>query len=497
MSKNNFYAVIVGRMPGIYTSYSDCNKQVSGFSGNKFKGFNTLEEATAYFNENFKKPKNKKSSKKTKSVISYSVDFLNASQLMIYNEMCKDANIFITGDAGTGKSFLINTFIAEQRKLNKNVIICAPTGVAAINIGGTTIHKTFKIGRDNSIIKPDEKIYKVDNIFGKVDVIIIDEISMCRFDLFSYVVKYIKAAEKKYDKKIKLIVIGDFSQLPPVITNKDRAILQPLWEKLIPDIGGGFAFLAPQWAEMKFKTFKLNEVIRQNDKVFIDALSNLKSDNSAILSYFNKTAKKYSDKLNINAIHLCGTNAAAKEINDAKLRKISSKSKTYEGFVSGEFDPSECLAEKKIVLKIGVRVMSLVNDSMGRYQNGSLGTVTKLFSNSVMVEFDNGTTCEINETTWSSYRYELNAEMQLTQHVTGTFTQIPLKIAYAITIHKSQGQTYDSVIVDPNCFAHGQLYVALSRVKDIKNMYLTQNIKPSSLIVDKAVIDFNNSIKCA
>jgi viroplasmin and RNaseH domain-containing protein len=135
MSKNNFYAVIVGRMPGIYTSYSDCNKQVSGFSGNKFKGFNTLEEATAYFNENFKKPKNKKSSKKTKSVISYSVDFLNASQLMIYNEMCKDANIFITGDAGTGKSFLINTFIAEQRKLNKNVIICAPTGVAAINIG--------------------------------------------------------------------------------------------------------------------------------------------------------------------------------------------------------------------------------------------------------------------------------------------------------------------------------------------------------------------------
>ena len=492
--KKKFYAVAVGRKPGIYTTWDECKKQVNKYEGNVYKSFTSKDEAEAFMN-GYKSTKPKKKIKKLKSknkTVKIDKSLLNSEQAKALDIMNTGKNIFVTGDAGTGKSFLLTAFL--QDNLSKNIVICAPTGIAAINVGGSTLHKTFNISVSESLITPKSNpISKNIKIIKHADILIIDEISMCRFDMFSFIIKCVQKVEREYKKKIQVIVIGDFAQLPPVITNTDRPILEKAWKEIIPDIGSGFAFIAPEWEEMNFTNITLKTVVRQDDEKFVTALTKVKRGLPSSIKFFNKNLDKFDDKKDIKAIHLCGTNASAKLINDKKINELKNKKKKYHSEIIGDVLSSEKATDDILELGIGARVMSLVNSSINTYQNGSLGTIKELKQNSVVVLFDNGITEEIEPYEWEIFKYVIKDD-EIEKEVVGIFKQLPLKIAYAITIHKSQGQTYDSVIIDPDCFAHGQLYVALSRCTNLENMYLTKDIQIESLIIDEKTKKFIDKI---
>lgn len=416
-----------------------------------------------------------------------------AKQQFAYNMLTDRRNVFLTGDAGTGKSFVIQQFIKWCNKQNLEFIVTAPTGIAAINVDGVTIHRAFKapIG---PIIEP---LKSISGILKTVDVIIVDEISMCRRDLFEFMAAQIiyvnKMRRSKGQKDIQFVVVGDFFQLPPVLVEAEKEVLDKHYGK---DVGYAFAFQSPYWRACNFVNVVLDEVVRQADTEFIKNLNDARLGRYNCISYFSEKSCKNEIK---QAILLCGTNKAVIERNNTELDKLTTKVVEYESLSVGEVNDSDKMAPDLIKLKLGARVMTLVNDFKERYQNGSFGTVIELSENYVIVIMDSGETVKIEPYTWSIKGYKLvkdketgKEKLELTE--IGSFTQIPLKLAYAITIHKSQGQTYDKVNLDPYCWDCGQLYVALSRCKTIENMHLTQLIKPRFLRASKEVINFYRSL---
>ena len=420
-------------------------------------------------------------------------DNLKAKQKLACDNLEAGKNMFLTGDAGTGKSFVIQRFLRWCGKHNKEVIVCAPTGIAALNIGGVTIHRAFKapIG---PILEP---IKSISSVLKTVDVIIIDEISMCRMDLFDFVASQVIHANlirrKNNKKDIQFVVVGDFFQLPPVLVEEEKEVLEQYYKT---EIYYGFAFQSKYWKMCNFVNIVLDEVVRQSDMEFVTNLNNARLGKKGSLNYFyTKSSKTPIDR----AIYLCGTNKAVIERNNEELNKLSTDLVEYESEIIGDVKESDKMAPDLIQLKLGARVMTLINDVQGRFMNGSFGTVLELGSEYVLVILDSGETVKIDYHTWSIKGYALvkdkdtgKEKVEMTE--VGSFTQIPLKLAYAITIHKSQGQTYDKVNLNPYCWDCGQLYVALSRCKNVENMHLTQQLKPNFLRVSKDVIEFYNSL---
>lgn len=418
---------------------------------------------------------------------------LKKMQQKALNYMLSGGNVFLTGEAGTGKSYVTNCFIEECTKRKKNILVTAPTGISAINIHGSTLHRTFQIP-----VKPlleTEGIVKVPKTVRTADIIIIDEISMCRADIFDYVARVIEMAEKIKRKKIQLIVIGDFLQLPPVTPNQEANILKNIY----PNSNKFYAFESNRWNDFNFQTVILDEIVRQSDPVFVSELNKARIGNPQCISFFNK---KYSTKFTKNGITLVGTNKKALEINERELAKLPGRERLFHADYLGKFKPSDCLADEWLKLKVGARVMSLVNDKADRYQNGTFGTVVDLNPQYVVVRFDNGYECKITSHTWENVTYEVFEDtdstgkkvQRLDATVIGTCDQIPLKLAYAVTIHKSQGQTFEKVNLYPQAFDVGQLYVALSRVKSLDGLVLCSKIIPWYLKSDQNVIDFYNTI---
>ena len=417
----------------------------------------------------------------------------------------KGDNVFITGEAGTGKSFVLNEYLRRNSK--KNIIVCAPTGIAAINVGGSTIHRVFNAPL--GVARPGEFNSAPSEPLINADVIVIDEISMCRFDLFEYVVRTIKKAEeirqnnaniealkegkmpRLLDKK-KIIVIGDFFQLAPVITPKDKEILSNYWEN--NSIGDGFAFISPLWAELEFKNIVLKEIVRQiNENDYVENLNKIRIGDYSGIEWFNN----YISMQPISGgIYLCGTNLKADGINQKESEKLSGKPRNYKAEIKGAVGESDKMTRDDLTLKIGMQVMTLVNDTSEGFQNGSIGKITALADDHVDVRLNNGKEVTVKAHDWEILGYEMQEE-NLEKVVLGNFKQIPLKIAYAITIHKSQGQTYSSVNISPDCFADGQLYVALSRAKTANGMSLEHRITRSALKTSQAVKDFyEHLIEC-
>ena len=412
-------------------------------------------------------------------------------------------NVFLSGEAGTGKSFVLNEYIYRNR--DKNIIVCAPTGIAAINIGGSTLHRVFKV--PISVTRPGEYNAKPDNSLIKADVIIIDEISMCRFDIFEYVVRTIRKAEELRQKKEnvsametgriadvlaskQLIVVGDFFQLAPVVTNSDREILSTYWD--LNKYSAGFAFQSDLWDELNFECVVLKEIIRQKGNVeYIENLNKIRRGDPTAIGWFNLNVKQTPMP---NSIYLCGTNKAADEINQYESDKLEGKAVVYNSRVNGQVQSSDKMTSDSLVLKVGMQVMTLVNNVEEGYQNGSLGKIVALNSESVDVKLNAGKVVKVKPYDWEIVGYEVQDD-KLEKVVLGNFRQIPLKIAYAITIHKSQGQTYSSANVSPDCFASGQLYVALSRVQTIDGMSLEHDIKPRALKTSSAVKEFYDNLK--
>jgi ATP-dependent exoDNAse (exonuclease V) alpha subunit len=338
-------------------------------------------------------------------------------------------------------------------------------------------------------IEPGKNLPKIREEIKEADIIIIDEISMCRFDVFDYVCRYIQKAQENSERKKQLIVVGDFFQLPPVIKQEEWNTLRKLWGETLQETEG-FAFEAQIWKEMNFQTIILKEVIRQKgDHLFVEHLNKIRLGDCSAIEWFNQHTAVEEQK----GVYLCNKNGLAKTINKQKILELNEQVVKYRGKIEGKV--SDCPTEENLELCVGARVMSVVNDNGGHYQNGSLGTVEKLSETSVIVQFDNGYKKELKDYTWEYFDYHVlqdvkTGKMLLEKTVIGTFKQIPLKIAFAITVHKSQGQTYDSANFIPDCFAKGQLYVALSRVACSDALYLEQKINKKDLIVSEKVKEF-------
>lgn len=398
-------------------------------------------------------------------------------------------HIFLTGDAGTGKSVVAKYFINKCQKEKLNVAVLAPTGLAAVNIGGQTIHSFFKLKPKPMTI---HELRKLDPekvaVMKSLDTIIIDEVSMVRSDMMDIIDHSLRINRGK-DKPfggVQMILIGDLNQLPPVVASQaDREI--------IDRYDSPFFFSADVISQVVLHKIRLNKAYRQSDKAFLDILDNLKKDCVTQEQYdmLNQRQLDYPVE-NEGTITLCTTNQRADFKNTKRLENIESEAKTYTSIKIGRSPSVKSYIPDELTLKVGAQVMFLVNDRLDRYKNGTTGVVTKL-EDSLVTVVVKGKKIEVERHEWESINYSLNKGTdRVDQSVTGSVKQFPLRLAWAISIHKSQGQTYDDVIIDlgSGTFASGQAYVAVSRCRTLEGIQLQNKISPSDIINDVRVKNY-------
>lgn len=417
----------------------------------------------------------------------------------IEEAFASDRNLFVTGAAGTGKSYLLNSYIRRWEDDGLVVYKAAPTGLAALNFeGGTTLHRLFKIpvpyydiphfSRDGAPSRGKKGYVCAStlDVIGKADVIIIDEISMARNDVFRYVMRTIRKAETAHDKRIRVIVCGDFSQLPPVVKANEPKMLKK--NGLDPS---GFAFTTTEWASAKFLTVELTDVKRQDNLEFIEHLHRIRVGDFSGLSYWDRfvtTAPDFD-----GATVVCGTNADAAKINESYLDSLPGETFYFEAKSSNRaMLPS--YIDALIKVKVGAQVIFTANDTENqarpRFMNGQQGIVDSICKDGVWVNVkrDDGDCVR----TWvKRHKFEMTSIKahggDVYASVDARIEQYPFRLGKAITIHKSQGQTYDKVVVDPKIFAPGQLYVALSRAKGPEGFCLMAPLSADQLMVDDNV----------
>lgn len=422
----------------------------------------------------------------TQSIISLDNITLSEEQSLLFSYLERSIeNVFITGKAGTGKSMLLEYF---KQNSKKKLVIVAPTGVAAINVGGQTIHSLFRIP-PTFLEKEKIRLQKdVAELLRNIDTIVIDEISMVRADLMDNIDYLMKKARKNFYPfgGAQVIMFGDLYQLPPVVN--DRQLL-----KYFEEIHGGYYFFnAHVWKETKLKVIELTEIFRQKDLSFKEILNNIREGkiHEPQLQKLNLSVQNTAPETGV--ITLASTNFKANEINEYKLNRLFDPPKEFLANITGSFEASAFPTEETLKLKKGAQVMMLRNDKDKRFVNGSIGTVVNVKTKTVDVEI-NGEIFEVGNETWNKINYHFDPETQkIKQEVVSSFSQLPLRLAWAITIHKSQGQTYEKVLIDMGngAFAHGQTYVALSRCTNLENLYLQKPIQKRDIIVDPKVVEF-------
>lgn len=411
---------------------------------------------------------------------------LTAEQQAVFDriELTRD-HLFITGRAGTGKSTLLNHL---SWNTEKQIVISAPTGVAALNVGGQTIHSLFRLGigviADHEIPQNAE----VRKLLNTIDTLVIDEVSMVNADLMDAIDRSLRQARQRPLEAfggVQVVLFGDPYQLAPVPGDGDeRAYFADHYRSM-------WFFDAKVWDETSLEIVELTEVHRQHDDEFKFMLNAVR---------FGMVTKEIADRLNgagarpaptEGAITLATRNDSVNRINQAALARLPGRVLSAKAEISGDFGGRAYPADENLELKVGAQVMFLRNDADQRWVNGTVGTVTKIDS-TVWVEVD-GEVHEVDPVAWEKHRYSYAPESkQLTKEVIGEFTQFPLRLAWAVTIHKSQGQTYDQAVVDlgARVFSPGQTYVALSRLTTLEGLYLTRPLRPSDIIVDPAVQAF-------
>jgi hypothetical protein len=412
-----------------------------------------------------------------------------------------DRNLFITGKAGTGKTTFLHQIKQESLK---RLVVVAPTGVAAINAKGVTIHSFFQVPfgpilpgqiQNNNEQRRFSKT-KID-IIKSLDLIIIDEISMVRADLLDgidQVMRRYKNREKVFGGA-QILMIGDLQQLAPVVKQHEWSLLQNHYET-------AYFFSSKAYQEANVVTIELKHIYRQKNDDFINILNEIRNDTLS-----EKSTKILNERYNPSFsptkeegyITLTTHNNRANLINSAELQKLSTKSYFFEAIVKGKFSDNSFPNDEKLELKMGSQVMFLKNDSSleKRYFNGKIGVITAISKENVTVKCANETAEIVTEfETWENINYTINDETkEIKEEIAGAFSQIPLRLAWAITIHKSQGLTFDKAVIDAEAsFAHGQTYVALSRCTSLEGLVLKTPISASSIINDKTVNIFNESV---
>ena len=405
------------------------------------------------------------------------------------------SNLFITGKAGTGKSTLLEFF---RNNTSKNVVVLAPTGVAALNVKGQTIHSFFRFGPDITLDKVEKLPSNLCDIYQKIDTIIIDEISMVRADLLDCVDRFLRLNCKKVGKPFggkQMVFIGDLYQLPPVIKKSEREIFKNHYKT-------EYFFSAQAFSDLPLTLIELEKIFRQKDEKFIEILNAIRNG-TVTEEHLNILNTRYDPNYEPNSddfyVFLTSLNSTANKINQEQLAKIDDTLYCIMGIIDGKFDPHEFPTEEVIRLKVGAQVMLLNNDPYGRWVNGSIGkvircTVAKDYEPCIVnVELANGNRVKVEPYTWEifEYQYDQNNSTIKTQTL-GSFTQLPLRLAWAITIHKSQGKTFDRIILDleRGAFSPGQVYVALSRCTSLSGIVLKQPIQKKHIFTDWKVSEF-------
>ncbi|MBN1444950.1 MAG: AAA family ATPase [Candidatus Omnitrophica bacterium] len=407
-------------------------------------------------------------------------------------------NVFITGRAGTGKS----TLLRYLRTITyKKAVVLAPTGVSALNVQGQTIHSFFRFKPDITLDKV-KKIVKnpADNIYQKLDTVIIDEISMVRADILDCVDRFMRLNCSRVSPFAgkQMVFFGDPYQLPPVITPTERKIFKGKYSS-------GYFFSADVMKEISFDIVELDRIFRQTDEGFIRILNSIRNNTvtDTMLDELNtRCMPEFEPDRDSFFISLTTKNDKALAMNERRLAKLQGKEYTFEAEIKGKFEKAAYPTDKVFRLKENAQVMMLNNDQQKRWVNGSIGRIIMVEpeGETIIVQLLGGKTVDVTPYEWDIFRYVYDEDTdQIDTEQVGSFKQYPLRLSWAVTIHKAQGKTFDNVILDigAGAFTPGQVYVGLSRCVSLEGLVLKKKIRKQDIFIDWNVVKFMTGYRYA
>lgn len=396
--------------------------------------------------------------------------------------------VYITGKAGTGKTTLLR-YIVET--IHKNFVVTASTGVAAVNAGGVTLHSLLNIpfGCLNNTTPVGALSPTKSKIINQLEVLVIDEVSMLRPDVLDFIDRKLRTY-RRCDLPfggVQIIMFGDLYQLPPVIKSEESVIMRMSYS-------GNYFFYAHVWKKIGFHIVELNHIFRQSDPHFISILNNIRSyraiaediEELAELRNLTKSGEYDSD-----AVHIC---THKKDVQSINSELLGEPTHTFKAQIQKRFNPNSAPCDIELQLRVGARIMMLTNNHEVGYCNGSLGYITAIHNDKISVELDNGVETDVAPYQWESIEYSIEND-KVIKNVVGTCTQYPLTLAWAITIHKSQGLTFPSVVIhNKKTFCPGQLYVALSRCTSMEGITLEAFVTKRQIMPDNDLIRFEAAV---
>ena len=429
-------------------------------------------------------------------------EFQNALQILNFTHR----SLFLTGKAGTGKSTFLRYIAATTKKKH---IVLAPTGIAAINAGGSTLHSFFKLPFHPLL--PNDSQYSIRNLrktmkyngekcklLREVELIIIDEISMVRADIIDFIDKVLRVYNRNMREPFggkQMLFVGDIYQLEPVVRDEDRQLLHPFYPS-------AFFFDAKVFQQMQLVSIELTKVYRQNDPTFIALLDHIRTSAVTATDLYtlnHQVGAQVDTAANGLAITLSTRRDTVDYINSTRLRELEGEATLFEGVIEGDFPENNLPSPLHLELKVGAQVLFVRNDKEKRWVNGTLGTITGFTQNeedapgTIQVCTEDGAELDVEREIWGNIKYSFNEkEQKIEEQTIGTFRQFPLRLAWAITVHKSQGLTFRYVKIDfsGGVFAGGQTYVALSRCTSLQGISLQKPIRPEDIFIKSEVIRF-------